>query len=157
MKRNEAEINLEFIGFIIFENKLKPSTTGVLDELAQAGIRKVMCTGDNILTAISVARECNLIDRNAHCFVPHFASGMSATQYANDLLILVQGNSRDPTATLAWESIDNHIYELDARTLKVGSSRTSCIVILTCISHSLHLPKEMPPYPMIFLTFETIR
>lgn len=86
MKRSEAEINLEFIGFIIFENKLKPSTTGVLDELSQAGIRKVMCTGDNILTAISVARECNLIDRNAHCFVPHFSAGMSAPRYADELL-----------------------------------------------------------------------
>lgn len=87
MKRNEAETNLEFIGFIIFENKLKPSTTGVLDELSQAGIRKVMCTGDNILTAISVARECNLIDRNAHCFVPHFAAGMLAPRYVDELLI----------------------------------------------------------------------
>lgn len=75
MKRHEAESGLDFIGFIIFENKLKPSTTGVLDELSEAGIRKVMCTGDNILTAISVARECNLIDKNAHCFVPHFAEG----------------------------------------------------------------------------------
>ncbi len=75
MKREEAEAGLDFIGFIIFENKLKPSTAGVLDELQQAGIRKVMCTGDNILTAISVARECNLIDKTAHCFVPHFAEG----------------------------------------------------------------------------------
>jgi cation-transporting P-type ATPase 13A2 len=75
MKREEAESGLDFIGFIIFENKLKPSTAGVLDELSEAGIRKVMCTGDNILTAISVARECNLIDKTAHCFVPHFAEG----------------------------------------------------------------------------------
>lgn len=76
MKREEAESGLDFIGFIIFENKLKPSTAGVLDELSEAGIRKVMCTGDNILTAISVARECNLIDKTAHCFVPHFAEGI---------------------------------------------------------------------------------
>lgn len=75
MKRDQAETELDFIGFIIFENKLKPSTAGVLDELSEAGIRKVMCTGDNILTAISVARECNLIDKTAHCFVPHFAEG----------------------------------------------------------------------------------
>ena len=75
MKREEAESGLDFLGFIIFENKLKPSTAGVLDELSEAGIRKVMCTGDNILTAISVARECNLIDKTAHCFVPHFAEG----------------------------------------------------------------------------------
>lgn len=75
MRRNEAESDLTFVGFIIFENKLKTSTTGVIDELTDAGIRKIMCTGDNILTAISVARECHLIERTAHCFVPHFIEG----------------------------------------------------------------------------------
>ena len=75
MKRPEAESGLEFIGFIVFENKLKPSTEKVIKELTEAGIRKVMCTGDNVLTAISVARECSIIDRTAHCFVPHFVEG----------------------------------------------------------------------------------
>lgn len=75
MKRTEAESDLEFVGFIVFENKLKNSTAGVIDELNGAAIRQVMCTGDNILTAISVARECHLIDRMAHCFVPHFIEG----------------------------------------------------------------------------------
>ncbi|CAG8982112.1 hypothetical protein HYALB_00003204 [Hymenoscyphus albidus] len=102
MKRDDAESGLDFLGFIIFENKLKPSTAGVLDELSEAGIRKVMCTGDNILTAISVARECNLIDRTAHCFVPHFS----------------EGNYLDPNAVISWESIDNSIYTLDQNTLK---------------------------------------
>ncbi|KAF8859586.1 P-type ATPase-like protein [Acephala macrosclerotiorum] len=101
MKRDEAESGLDFIGFIIFENKLKPSTAGVLDELSQAEIRKVMCTGDNILTAISVARECDLIDKTAHCFVPHFA----------------EGDFQDPKARLTWESIDNNIFTLDEHTL----------------------------------------
>jgi cation-transporting P-type ATPase 13A2 len=76
MKRSEAESDLEFLGFIIFENKLKPASTAAIQELNNAGIRNVMCTGDNILTAISVARECQLIDRSAHCFVPHFSDGM---------------------------------------------------------------------------------
>ncbi|KAL1619491.1 hypothetical protein SLS56_010128 [Neofusicoccum ribis] len=102
MKREEAESNLDFVGFIIFENKLKPTTTGIINELSQAGIRKVMCTGDNILTAISVARECNLIDKTAHCFIPHF----------------VEGDSRTPLACLAWESIDNPAFQLDENTLK---------------------------------------
>ncbi|KAF2142917.1 uncharacterized protein K452DRAFT_357974 [Aplosporella prunicola CBS 121167] len=102
MKREEAESKLDFLGFIIFENKLKPTTTGVINELGDAGIRKVMCTGDNILTAISVARECNLIDKTAHCFVPRF----------------VEGDARTPLAKLAWESIDNPIYTLDENTLR---------------------------------------
>ncbi|KAL9605801.1 MAG: hypothetical protein Q9179_001034 [Wetmoreana sp. 5 TL-2023] len=75
MERDETERGLDFIGFIIFENKLKPVTAETIEELEQAGIRQVMCTGDNILTAISVARECSLIDRAAHCFVPRFVEG----------------------------------------------------------------------------------
>lgn len=76
MKREEAESELVFLGFIIFENKLKPSTTGVLAQLRDARIRRVMCTGDNILTAISVARECELISKEGYVFVPHFLQGM---------------------------------------------------------------------------------
>jgi len=101
MERSEAESRLELTGFIIFENKLKDITTEVIDELNDARIRNIMCTGDNILTAISVARECDLIDRNAHCFVPHF----------------VQGDKMDPKAQLSWESVDNPIYQLDDNTL----------------------------------------
>ena len=102
MTREDAESDLDFLGFIIFENKLKDRTADVIEELGRANIRKVMCTGDNILTAISVARECNLIDSNAHCFVPHF----------------VEGNSRTALSKLSWESVDNPIYQLDEHTLK---------------------------------------
>ncbi len=77
MTRDEVESRLDFVGFIIFENKLKPTTAGVLKELLDSNIGAVMVTGDNILTAISVARECGLLDRNAHCFVPRFTRGES--------------------------------------------------------------------------------
>jgi cation-transporting ATPase 13A3/4/5 len=75
MKRTDVESDLDFVGFIIFENKLKPTTAAVLDELLRSNIGAVMVTGDNILTAISVARECNLINKSAHCFVPRFVEG----------------------------------------------------------------------------------
>lgn len=77
MTRSAVEDNLDFIGFIVFENKLKPTTAAVLKELQDSCINTVMVTGDNILTAVSVARECGLLDRNAHCFVPRFARGES--------------------------------------------------------------------------------
>jgi cation-transporting ATPase 13A2 len=101
MERSEAESGLQLTGFIVFENKLKEITTEVIEELNDASIRCVMCTGDNILTAISVARECSLVDRNAHCFVPHF----------------LEGDKLDPRAQLIWESVDNSIYQLDEHTL----------------------------------------
>jgi cation-transporting ATPase 13A2 len=103
MERKDAESGLDFIGFIIFENKLKPTTSNVLDELTEAGIRKVMCTGDNILTAISVARECNLIDKTGHCFVPHFAEGMVIAQRYFALLILSRRLSRSQSSPFLGE------------------------------------------------------
>ncbi|KAL2135550.1 hypothetical protein VTI74DRAFT_8029 [Chaetomium olivicolor] len=101
MKRHEAESDLDFVGFIIFENKLKPTTATVLKELLESNIGAVMVTGDNILTAISVARECGMISKTAHCFVPRF----------------LIGDAKDQNATLQWESIDNQLYKLDPKTL----------------------------------------
>jgi len=40
------------------QNKLKPATTGAIKVLNEANVRTIMATGDNVLTAISVAREC---------------------------------------------------------------------------------------------------
>ncbi|KAH6640895.1 hypothetical protein F5144DRAFT_561975 [Chaetomium tenue] len=101
MKRDVVESDLDFVGFIIFENKLKPTTANVLKELADSNIGTVMVTGDNILTAISVARECGMINKTAHCYIPRFLTG----------------DARDPNASLQWESVDNQAYQLNSKTL----------------------------------------
>lgn len=61
IKREELEVDLKFLGFIVFENMLKPETKPSIKELLDADIRCVMITGDNLLTAISVARDCDLL------------------------------------------------------------------------------------------------
>jgi cation-transporting ATPase 13A3/4/5 len=61
LAREYVESNLRFLGLLVLQNKLKPETTPVIKELIQADIRCVMVTGDNIDTAISVAKECDLI------------------------------------------------------------------------------------------------
>uniref|UniRef100_A0A3Q1CW27 Polyamine-transporting ATPase 13A3 n=1 Tax=Amphiprion ocellaris TaxID=80972 RepID=A0A3Q1CW27_AMPOC len=61
INRDHIEANMEFLGLIIMQNKLKPETPGVLQDLHRANIRTVMVTGDNMLTAISVARDCGMI------------------------------------------------------------------------------------------------
>jgi len=63
--RTAVESELRFIGVIIFENKLKSATSAVLEELQQANIRTVMVTGDNIMTACSVARNSGLVSSSA--------------------------------------------------------------------------------------------
>ncbi|CAN3363072.1 vacuolar cation-transporting ATPase Ypk9p [Diutina catenulata] len=97
--RAQAESSLTFAGFIIFENKLKPSTKPTLAELNHSAIRTVMCTGDNVLTAISVARESGLVDSGAAIYMP---------SWEEDEL----GNHH-----LGWVSVDNSNHYLDPVTL----------------------------------------
>lgn len=61
LTREEMEKDLTFIGLIVLENRLKPQTASVMKELRDANIKTVMITGDNMQTALSVARECGLI------------------------------------------------------------------------------------------------
>nr|XP_019958091.1 PREDICTED: probable cation-transporting ATPase 13A3 isoform X1 [Paralichthys olivaceus]XP_019958100.1 PREDICTED: probable cation-transporting ATPase 13A3 isoform X1 [Paralichthys olivaceus] len=61
LSRDLIETNMEFLGLIIMQNKIKQETAGVLHELRQANIRTLMVTGDNMLTAISVARDCGMV------------------------------------------------------------------------------------------------
>ena len=93
MTRTDAESNLEFIGFIIFENKLKPKSADTISELKQANIRNIMCTGDNILTAISVARECGILGADEPCFIPRFIEGSISCPFA----LICINSSRSPT------------------------------------------------------------
>ncbi|KAG0214920.1 hypothetical protein BGX28_001126 [Mortierella sp. GBA30] len=102
IKREQVESELTFLGFIIFENKLKPTTAPVVTILSNAQVRQVMCTGDNVLTAISVSRECGLIDRRKEVYAPRFISGDSATE----------------DSTIVWENIDDDHKTLDPITLK---------------------------------------
>ncbi|KAK2576199.1 hypothetical protein KPH14_008404 [Odynerus spinipes] len=61
MTRDEVEQNLEFLGLVILENRLKEPTIPVIKELREADIHVVMITGDNIQTAVSVAKECGIL------------------------------------------------------------------------------------------------
>ena len=60
----DVESDMRFLGLLVFENRLKAETGPVIEELRSAGIRPVMVTGDNLLTAVSVARQCGICDGN---------------------------------------------------------------------------------------------
>ncbi|ANB14233.1 Ypk9p [Sugiyamaella lignohabitans] len=107
LRREDAERELQFIGFIIFENKLKPTTARVIQKLEEAKIRTIMCTGDNVLTAISVARECYMIPDKTVVFAPHFVEQTQSEEYST---LPIQEE-----VTLRWESIDDPTIVLNAQ------------------------------------------
>lgn len=59
--RSDVEKELKFEGFLILKNMVKKETKPVIETLYASCIRAVMITGDNMLTAVSVAKECNMV------------------------------------------------------------------------------------------------
>jgi cation-transporting ATPase 13A3/4/5 len=57
--------DMTFLGFIIFQNRLKKNTKNVLRNLAKLGLFPIISTGDNAFTSISVVKECNVIEPNS--------------------------------------------------------------------------------------------
>ncbi|KAF9000770.1 endoplasmic reticulum Ca-transporting P-type ATPase [Hymenopellis radicata] len=63
--REQVESNLTFAGFLVFHCPLKEDAVEVLKMLADSSHRCVMITGDNPLTAVHVARDVEIVDREA--------------------------------------------------------------------------------------------
>ncbi|EYC46090.1 hypothetical protein Y032_0408g925 [Ancylostoma ceylanicum] len=74
--RNMVEADLTLLGLVVLENRVKPVTLGVINQLNRAHIRTVMVTGDNLLTAQSVARECGIIRPNKLAFLVEHRTDM---------------------------------------------------------------------------------
>ncbi len=104
LTRTQAESALDFLGLIVFENKLKPATTASIATIAgDARLPIKMCTGDSVLTAVSVGKECGIVDAHAEVFTPRLAHAHDKDSKAH--------------AVLEWVSVDNEHNRLDAYTL----------------------------------------
>uniref|UniRef100_A0A803VX10 ATPase cation transporting 13A2 n=1 Tax=Ficedula albicollis TaxID=59894 RepID=A0A803VX10_FICAL len=62
LPRDSVESGLTFLGFLVMKNVLKPESAPVIQLLRSANIRPVMVTGDNMLTALNVARGCRMVE-----------------------------------------------------------------------------------------------
>uniref|UniRef100_A0A8D0BJU2 ATPase cation transporting 13A2 n=1 Tax=Salvator merianae TaxID=96440 RepID=A0A8D0BJU2_SALMN len=60
--RDAVEREMVFLGFLVMKNVLKPETAPVIRLLHNAKIQTVMVTGDNMLTALNVARSCQMVE-----------------------------------------------------------------------------------------------
>ncbi|XP_068624678.1 probable cation-transporting ATPase W08D2.5 [Battus philenor] len=109
MDREEIECDLEFLGLVILENRLKAATTGIIRELKEANIHVVMITGDNVHTAVSVAKECGILvsgERVVH--LVSYTDGDVARLYCESTLHGVPvGRKTALEQVCSWRSVDS--------------------------------------------------
>ncbi|XP_069812869.1 probable cation-transporting ATPase 13A4 [Dendropsophus ebraccatus] len=80
---------MDFLGLLILENRLKPETKPILEELIAANIRTVMITGDNIQTATTVAKNCGMIPESSKV-----------------ILVEAQGPNSSSPASVTWKLLE---------------------------------------------------
>ena len=93
ISREDVEKNMIFLGFLIVKNKLKEKTKESLTTYDQADLRMLMATGDNILTAICVSKECNLIKKNQEMYTCDLEKNQSGKEILKWRKI--EGNDED--------------------------------------------------------------
>jgi len=109
IEREKVECDLEFLGLIIMENRLKPQTTPVVKRLKAANIRQIMCTGDNILTALSVARDCDMIGEDERVIVVEANPGeLPKFSYAEIVKQKVKEIEIDPKSKVLTEHFNEN-------------------------------------------------
>ncbi|KDQ23371.1 hypothetical protein PLEOSDRAFT_62301 [Pleurotus ostreatus PC15] len=64
LSREAVESSLQFAGFLVFHCPLKADAVESLKMLADSSHRCIMITGDNPLTAVHVARDVEIVDRD---------------------------------------------------------------------------------------------
>lgn len=106
ISREKIECDLTFLGFVILENRLKPDTCDIINDLSAANIRTIMVTGDNILTALSVAHDCDMIPTGQSVIIvtakpkQQLQSGTSSPEYELIYnLTGMSGNNNQPNGT----------------------------------------------------------
>jgi cation-transporting ATPase 13A1 len=89
LKREKVEADLTFAGFLVLHCPLKEDAKEAVQMLSESSHRVVMITGDNPLTAVHVAREVEIVDR--------------------DVLILDAPEDKAGAHQLVWKSVDDKI------------------------------------------------
>ena len=89
LKREEVEADLTFAGFLVLQCPLKEDAMSSVRMLNESSHRCVMITGDNPLTAVHVARQVEIIDR--------------------EVLILDAPEHDDSGEKLVWRSVDDKV------------------------------------------------
>ncbi|XP_008070000.1 probable cation-transporting ATPase 13A5 [Carlito syrichta] len=110
LAREKVESELTFLGLLIMENRLKKETKPVLRELSEACIRTVMITGDNLQTAITVAKNSEMIPQGSQ-------------------VIVVEANEPEEfvPASVTWQLVENQENgsEKNETYINIGNSSTS--------------------------------
>nr|XP_019945068.1 PREDICTED: probable cation-transporting ATPase 13A2 isoform X1 [Paralichthys olivaceus] len=106
IKREEVEKDMQFLGLLMMKNLVKPESANVINILRHAQLRSVMVTGDNILTAVNVAKSCGMVGSDERVIF------VSATPQTAQAMATLRFTLEDDGTTSAQSSVEINTWGL---------------------------------------------
>lgn len=97
-------VNGQVVGLIMLKDLVKPGINDRIAELKRMGIRTVMCTGDNRLTAAAIARETGVDDYIANA-IPEDKLTIIRNEQAKGKLVAMTGDGTNDAPALAQANV----------------------------------------------------
>jgi predicted P-type ATPase len=113
--RDEAEKEMSFLGFFVMKNQLHPHSESEVIAMKNSNILCKMITGDSIYTAISVAKDCCLVDSFAKVLVAEI-------QQENEEIGIIWKNVHDGTIVAQQKDSDNGLRDGDIELAITGEA-----------------------------------
>lgn len=136
LTRDTVEQELSLLGLLVMRNLLKPQTTPVIQTLRKTGIRTVMVTGDNLQTAVTVAKACGMVGTQEHLAIIHATHPEQGQPAALEFLptepSAVMNGAKDPVQAT------NYPVELESQSRHLALSGSTFAVL------QKHFPKLLP-------------
>uniref|UniRef100_A0A8K9Y6L6 ATPase cation transporting 13A2 n=1 Tax=Oncorhynchus mykiss TaxID=8022 RepID=A0A8K9Y6L6_ONCMY len=133
--RGEVERDMQFLGLLVMKNLVKPESAEVITTLRLAHLRTVMVTGDNVLTAVNVARTCGMLGSNERVIFVH-ATPQTAQSLPSLRFHLGEGGTED---TATQSSIDMYTQGVINYHLAINGKSFSAL----CDHFPEYLPKVL--------------
>ena len=103
LPRSAIDTELDFLGLVVFENPIKPVSRTSIETLKHGGVRSIMATGDNLNTAVSVARDVNIIESMQTIHELRVENGQLMSNMIGEKTKQVPSKSEEKTTTVAIE------------------------------------------------------
>lgn len=136
LTRDTVEQELSLLGLLVMRNLLKPQTTPVIQTLRKTGIRTVMVTGDNLQTAVTVAKACGMVGTQEHLAIIHATHPEQGQPAALEFLptepSAVMNGAKDPVQATDYP------VELESQSRHLALSGSTFAVL------QKHFPKLLP-------------
>lgn len=136
LTRDTVEQELSLLGLLVMRNLLKPQTTPVIQTLRKTGIRTVMVTGDNLQTAVTVAKACGMVGTQEHLAIIHATHPEQGQPAALEFLptepSVVMNGAKDPVQATDYP------VELESQSRHLALSGSTFAVL------QKHFPKLLP-------------